>query len=268
MDPSAQACREVASTPTVTVALGHGAPQPGTQSAADPFGVWQLPESVTAVEQRYCFVAWPQTYAHGSWFDALDSVVGIAVSRETGPMAGMVEHQVAQCLVAAAGGHYAQPVAGEHLPWWVLQSPADLRRHLSAVGALLVLPELSRAVGGAEARHWDGVLGNEVRRAALRHTRAAARFGSATELDVLRQQAREATRLESTWSKFVFRLGLAALLPLGQGVGARYRLQWPHDWRELQPLQMTSGSLDWLIQACMTGFRLQGAHGPTLEGQA
>jgi hypothetical protein len=210
-----------------------------------------------ALERRYCFAAWPQTYAHVSWFEWLDQLVGMPVSREMGRAVGDAELAVAQALLKEFGVEYSQRVADDYVPLWVMQAHAAMRQHLSAVAALAVLPALKLAVSGAEVRHWDAVLGAGVRHVALLLGRTHPQAEPPTHATELRRQATAAAKTATDWDRFCYQIGLTALADHNAAVRARFGLAWPRSMRELAPLLLEDSVHDWLVAVCMLSTQLQ-----------
>jgi hypothetical protein len=219
----------------------------------------QLTIRLDAVEQRYCFAAWPQRTTHASWFEVLDKAVGIRVSRDSGRTVSEVEHLVAQALLRQVGASFFDRVADDYVPLWAMQAYATMRQHLSTVAALAVLPALKLAVGGAEARHWDSILGVGIRRAALLLSRTVSDIEPPVQALVLRRQAASAAKTAESWETFCFQLGLAALDDHKPGVCARFRLAWPQAMGEKAPLELESLTRNWLVDACLIATHVQKA---------
>lgn len=210
-----------------------------------------------SLERRYCFAAWPQTYAHASWFEWLDELVGMPVSRGCGRAVGSAEQAVAHALLKEVGVEYAWRVADDYVPLWAMQTHAPMRQHLCTIAALAVLPALKLAVSGAEVRHWDTVLGAGVRHVALLLGRTHPEAEPPTHATELRRQATMATKTAVAWETFSFRLGLAALADHNAAVHARLRLIWPRSMREEAPLPLEDSVHAWLVAACMLSTQLQ-----------
>lgn len=220
-----------------------------------------------AIERRYCFAAWPQTYTHASWFDVLDEAVGMAVSRDFGRTVGEAERTVAHALLQQAGIGYSHRVADDYVPLWVMQAHAPMRQHLSTIAALAVLPALKLAVSGAEARHWDTVLGAGVRHVALLLGRSHPQAEPPAHATELRRQATVAAKTAPTWEIFSFRVGLAALEGHNAAVRGRFRLIWPRSMRDEASLVLEDSVRSWLVDACMLPTQVQRAE-PPLRGLA
>lgn len=203
-----------------------------------------------SLEHRLCFAAWPQTFAHASWFECLDAMVGMKVSRTVGRQVAQAERAVASALLVLAGAEAPTGLADEALPLWAMQPHAPMHRHLSTVAALALLPALRSAVGGAQARQWDATLGAGVRQAALALARAHVQAEAPKHAEALRQQAMSAATDAKAWEAFCLQLGLAALADHDPGVLGRVRLAWPHGLRGLAPLALEDEVRAWLIGAC------------------
>jgi hypothetical protein len=215
-----------------------------------------------AIERRLCFSAWPQSTAHSSWFDVLDQVVGMPVSRNVGRTVGEAERAVADALLRQVGVDSSQRVADDYVPLWAMQGYAPMRQHLSTIAALAVLPALKLAVSGAEARHWDAVLGAGVRHVALLLVRTHPQAEPPTHATELRRQATVAAKSSQSWEAFSVQLGLAALSEQKQAVRARVRLAWPHALRDDAPLALEDSVQSWLVDACLLSTQLQRAGPP------
>ncbi len=237
--------------------------KPASPLHSDPYAASRL----DAVERRYCFAAWPQTYAHASWFDALDEAVGMAVSRDCGRTVGEVEKAVAHALLRQAGIDYSQRAADDYVPLWAMQAYAPMRQHLSTIAALAVLPALKLAVSGAEARHWDAVLGAGVRHVALLLGRSHPQAEPPPHATELRRQATAAAKTAPTWEIFSFRVGLTALESHNAAVRGRFRLIWPRSMRDQASLVLEDPVRSWLVDACMLSTQVQRAE-PPLRGLA
>ncbi len=217
---------------------------------------------VDAIERRFCFSAWPQTTAHPSWFDVLDDAVGMRVSRTCGRTVGEPERAVADALLWQVGVDSSQRVADDYVPLWAMQAHEPMRQHLSAIGALAVLPALKLAVSGAEVRHWDTVLGAGVRHVALLLARTHPQAELPAPAIDLRRQATVAAQSSHGWEVFCLRLGLSALSEQNQAVRARVRLAWPHALREQAPLALEEAVQSWLVEACLLATQLQRVEPP------
>ncbi len=218
-----------------------------------------------AIERRFCFSAWPQTTTHPSWFEVLDRLVGMRVSRNFGRTVGETERAVADALLRQVGVDSSQRVADDYVPLWAMQAHEPMRQHLSTIAALAVLPALKLAVSGAEARHWDAVLGAGVRHVALLLARThpqAEPPTHATHATELRRQATVAAKSAQSWEAFSFRLGLAALNEQKQAVRARVRLAWPHALRDEAPLVLEDAVQSWLVEACLLSTQVQRVERP------
>jgi hypothetical protein len=211
------------------------------------------------IERRFCFSAWPQTTTHTSWFEALDEAVGMRVSRNCGRAVGEPERAVADALLRQAGVDASHRVADEYVPLWAMQAYAPMRQHLSTIAALAVLPALKLAVSGAEARHWDAVLGAGVRHVALLLCRTHPESEPPAHATELRREATGAAKFAQSWEAFSLRLGLAALREQNQAVRARVRLAWPHALRDEAPLALEDSVQSWLVDACLLSTQLQRA---------
>lgn len=210
-----------------------------------------------AVGRRYCFAAWPQTFTHASWFDALDEAVGMAVSRDFGRTVGEAERAVAHALLQQVGTAYCQRVADDDVPMWAMQAHAPMCQHLSTIAALVVLPALKLAVSGAEARHWDTVLGVGVRHAAMLLGRSHPQIEPPPHAAELRRQATAAAKSALTWELFSFRVGLTALESHDAAVRGRFRLIWPRAMRDEASLVLEDSVHSWLVDACMLSTQVQ-----------
>lgn len=206
--------------------------------------------TVDAIERRYCFAAWPQAFAHASWFDVLDDTAGLPVSRRYGPESGLAERCVAQIMLSQVDASLSDRVADDCVPWWAMQPHEPMRRHLSAISALCVLPALRMAVGGAEVRQWDAVLGDQVRHVALLLGRTQAQAEPPADGLDLKRLSSTAAKSADTWSRFCLGLGLAALADHGAPVTARVRLAWPRALRDVEALEVSSASQSWVAAAC------------------
>lgn len=215
-----------------------------------------------AIERRFCFSAWPQTTTHPSWFEVLDREVGMRVSRHGGRAVGEAERAVADALLRLVGVDLSQRVADDYVPLWAMQAHASMRQHLATIAALTVLPALKLAVSGAEARHWDAVLGTGVRHVALLLGRTHAQAEPPSHATELRRQANSAAQSEASWEAFSFRLGLAALSEQKRAVRARVRLAWPHSLRDQAPLVLEDSVQTWLENACLFSTQLQRVEPP------
>lgn len=216
----------------------------------------RAPGQTDAIARRYCFAAWPQTCAHASWFAALDDAVGLKVSRDWGRWIGAEEQAVAQALLREAGADLSDRVAVDRVPLWAMQAHEPMRRHLSTVAALGVLPALRLAVRGADARQWDSVLGADVRHAALLLSRTNPEIEPPPQAGEFRRCVSAAAKTTGDWERFCLGLGLAALVDHGPAVHARVRLAWPHGLKRTQPLEAEEPVRAWLVEACMKAAQL------------
>jgi hypothetical protein len=229
----------------------------------------------SAVEQRFCFAAWPQAYAHASWLDALDAAVGLKVSRRADRQSGAAEQAVAKALlmqVGQAGVDVLDGVAIDRVPSWAMQRHAPMRRLLSMVAGLVVLPALQRVVGGEQSRHWDAVLGLQVRQDLLRMGRADGftdkQLALPSSVMSLVQLALAAAKTTPEWDGFCLHLGLAALAEYGAAVQARVRLAWPEAMRSTQPLAVDEAAHTWLVYACAAVEKWLALNAPAAKGGA
>jgi hypothetical protein len=208
------------------------------------------PSGVSAIERRFCFAAWPQAYAHSSWFERLEARLGMPVSRDSSRAAAGAEQAVALALLSEAGAGGTRPgVAIDALPDWLLEH-GQVQRRLSTAGALNLLPELMRAVSGETVRHWDAVLGPGVRLAALRLGSSRPPSSASAASLTVRQFALLAARTTAEWTRFCLCLGLTGLTALGAAVQARLRLAWPDALRDAQPWPGDEATLRW-VDACL-----------------
>lgn len=203
-----------------------------------------------AIARRFEFAAWPQAQAHPSWLAALASATGVPVASQWGPGAGPAALAVAQALLAEAGAPPGQRVPVDQLPRWALLPRDSLHSHLAAAGAINLLPELRAAVHGPAQRHWDALLGPELRRGTLRWCSRHLRAEVPAHARALRAPAQAAARSAEGWQAFCLAMSLAALAELGDAVAARMRLAWPHALRHTPALPLDSAALRWL-QACL-----------------
>lgn len=210
-----------------------------------------------AIARRYCFAAWPQAFAHASWFDVLDGAVGLTVSRETGRTVVGAEQAVAHALLKQVSVDFSQRVADEYVPLWAMQAHAPMRQHLSTIAAFALLPTLKLAISGVQAQHWDSVLGTGVRRAALLLARTHPNAEPPLHATGLRQHATVAAKTAVAWEAFTYRLGLAALKDQNAAVRARFRLIWPHAMRDEEPLELEDSVQFWLVDACLLSTQVQ-----------
>jgi len=217
----------------------------------------QTVSRLDAIERRFCFSAWPQTTTHPSWFEVLDGLVGMRVSRSIGRMVGEAERAVADALLRQVGVDLTHRVADDYVPLWAMQAHEPMRQHLSTIAALAVLPALKLAVSGAEARHWDAVLGAGVRHVALLLARTHPPSEPPTHATELRRQATAAAKSAQTWDVFCLRLGLAALSEQNAAVRSRVRLAWPYALRDEAPLSLEDSVHSWLVDACLLSTQLQ-----------
>jgi hypothetical protein len=145
-------------------------------------------------------------------------------------------------------------VAIDRVPSWAMQRHAPMRRLLSMVAGLVVLPALQRVVGGEQSRHWDAVLGLQVRQDLLRMGRADAcadkQLALPSSVMSLVQLALAAAKTSAEWGRFCLQLGLSALAQVGAAVQARVRLAWPEAMRSTQPLAVDEAARAWLVYAC------------------
>jgi hypothetical protein len=231
------------------------------------------------VEQRFCFAAWPQAYAHASWLNALDAAVGLQGSRRADRQSGAAEQAVAKALlvqVGQAGVDVLDGVAIDRVPSWAMQRHAPMRRLLSMVAGLVVLPALQRVVGGEQSRHWDAVLGLQVRQDLLRMGRADGRADGCTDKQLalpssvmsLVQLALAAAKTTPEWDRFCLQLGLSALAQVGVAVQARVRLAWPDAMRGTQSLAVDEAAHAWLVYACAAVEKWLALNAPAAKGGA
>jgi hypothetical protein len=223
----------------------------------------------SAVEQRFCFAAWPQAYAHASWLDALDAAVGLKVSRRADRQSGAAEQAVAKALlvqVGQAGIDVLDGVAIDHVPLWAMQRHAPMRRLLSMVAGLVVLPALQRVVGGEQSRHWDAVLGLQVRQDLLRIGLADTQLALPSSVLSLVQLALASAKTTPEWDKFCLQLGLSTLAEYGAAVQARVRLAWPEAMRGTQPLAVDEAAHAWLVYACAAVAKWLVLNAPSGDG--
>lgn len=206
--------------------------------------------ALDAIARRFEFAAWPQAHVHPSWLAALASATGVPVAGQWGPGAGPAALAVAQALLAEAGAPPGQRVPVDQLPRWALLPREGLHRHLAAAGAINLLPELRAAVHGPALRHWDTLLGPELRRGTLRWCSRHLRAEAPAHARALRTPAQAAARSAEGWQAFCLAMSLAALDELGDAVAARMRLAWPHALRHTPALPLDSAALRWL-QACL-----------------
>jgi hypothetical protein len=209
------------------------------------------PYQLDAMERRFGFAAWPQACAHGSWFEALDALVGLKVSRQHGPSSGVAEQAVAQALLAQVGCDVQTKVDIDCVPLWAMQAHGVMRRHLSSVAGLVVLPALKRVVNGEQIRLWDAVLGVQVRQDVLRLGRIDIELELPSTAQGLYALALAAAKTTVDWDKFCLQLGLTALAPYGSAVTARVRLAWPHALSKTAPLVVDESTQTWLVRTCM-----------------
>jgi hypothetical protein len=210
----------------------------------------RTPRCLESVHRWLEFAAWPQARAELSWFQWLDTATGMTVSRGWGRNAGGAEQAVARALLAEAGTAGSQGLMIDTVPLWVTQASPLLRRHVSTVAALNLLPELRLAVRGDVTRQWDTVLGGEVRPTALLLCQTNFPANPPAHAELLRQQALSASSSSAAWDLFCLRLGLAALAEHGQAISARLRLAWPHALRHAEPLAANAAARSWL-EACV-----------------
>jgi hypothetical protein len=225
----------------------------------------------SAVEQRFCFAAWPQGYAHASRFEALDAAVGLKVSRRADRQSGAAEQAVAKALlvqVGQAGVDVLDAVTIDHVPSWAMQRHAPMRRLLSMVAGLVVLPALQRVVGGEQSRHLDAVLGLQVRQDLLRMGRADKQLALPSSVLSLVQLALSATKTTPEWDGFCLQLGLTALAECGPAVQARVRLAWPDAMRSAKPLAVDEAARAWLVYACAAVEKWLATNAPSAQGSA
>jgi hypothetical protein len=216
----------------------------------------ELQDRFEATARRLAFAAWPQTYAHPSWFDELDAAVGLPVSRRSGRDVGPAEQAVAQVLLGRVGAGLHDRVGDESVPSWAMQAHRSMRDMLSVVAALSVLPLWRLAVSAADVGQWDAVLGVGVRHAALRLWKTDPRLEPpAAASALLRLNAREASATAADWERFCLRLGLTALATYSAGVRARVRLAWPAVLRDTEPLPSAEGLHRWVAEACEQASR-------------
>jgi hypothetical protein len=223
------------------------------------------PSQLDAIERGYCFAAWPQTYAHASWLDVLDDAVGLRVSRACGRTAGVAEQAVAQALLKEVGASASERVALDRVPLWAMQTHAYMRKHLSTVAALSVVPALKLAVSGAEARHWDAILGSDVRQAAMLLSHSNPEVLPPPQAAGFRQLASSAAKTADEWERFCLSLGLTVLASHHPTVCARVRLAWPRALRHVEPLATVQVVRSWLNRACTRAAQLLRADPPSRE---
>jgi hypothetical protein len=209
------------------------------------------PLQLDAIERRFGFVAWPQACAHASWFEALDALVGLKVSRQHGPSSGVAEQAVAQALLVQVGCDVQTKVDIDCVPLWAMHAHGVMRRHLSSVAGLLVLPALKRVVNGEQIRLWDAVLGVQVRQDVLRLGRIDTELELPSAAQGLYGLALAAAKTAVDWGKFCLQLGLTALAPYGAAVSARVRLAWPQALSKTAPLVVDESTRVWLAHTCM-----------------
>ncbi|MDT7836048.1 SctK family type III secretion system sorting platform protein [Aquabacterium sp. OR-4] len=198
------------------------------------------------IAQRFQFAAWPQARVHASWLDALTQASGVPVTAGWGADAGPAALAVARALLAEAGAPAGQRVPVDQVPAWALQDAAALQRQLSVAGALNLLPELRAAVHGEAIRHWDRVLGTDIRRSTLRWCQLHLSVEVPPHARGVRHMAQAAARQPDSWQGFCLAMALAGLGDLGEAVSARMRLVWPHSLRATPPLPLDVQALRWL----------------------
>jgi hypothetical protein len=209
-----------------------------------------------AIGRRFAFAAWPQMYAHPSWFDELDDAVGLTVSRRCGRDSGPAEQAVAQALLACVGAALSDRVIDESVPLWATRAHRPMRNTLSVVAGLSVLPQWRLAVSATDTRHWDEVLGAGVRHTALRLWKADPRMEPPAAATDLRETARVASAAAADWERLCLRLGLTALSTHSAEVTSRVRLAWPTVLRDTEPLTPVEGLQSWAAEACEQAARL------------
>ena len=204
-----------------------------------------------AIEQRYFFAAWPQAFVHSTWMDLLDRAVGLKLSRRFGACIGLPEEAVAQALLSQVGVVRAARFAVDQVPTWAMRTHAAMRRHLSTVAALSVVPALKLTVSGAQARQWDEVLGAGVRQHALKLCQTDPHLLPPPQAPGFLQSGPSASKTPHDWEQFCLSLALAALMQLGSAVCARVRLAWPVAYRLVEPLAVNEAEQSWLGAVCM-----------------
>lgn len=211
------------------------------------------PAALDEVWRRYFFAAWPQAYAHPSWMDALEAATGLRLPRgPAGAAAGLAEQALAHALLGEVGACLSDPVPVDRVPAWAMQGHGPMRRHLSAVAALGILPALTLTVKGGEVRQWDAVLGAGVRQAALCAWRALPEtIAPPPRARGLLRAASAAAGSPAEWERFSLGLGLAAVAECGEPVRSRIRLAWPRDLRDVAPFAVEATVQRWLARACL-----------------
>jgi hypothetical protein len=220
------------------------------------------PDPIDAIGRRFAFAAWPQMVAHPSWFDELDAIVGLPVSRRCGRDTGLAEQAVARALLECVGAGSSDQRIDESVPLWALRAHRPMRNTLSTVAALCVLPLWRQAVRSADVQRWDAVLGVGVRHAAVRLWRDDPRLKPPAAADALLQQTRAAAAAAPAWERLCLGLALTALAHHGSEVRARVRLAWPVALRDVEPLGPVDGLQAWAADACERAARQlhAGAH--------
>jgi hypothetical protein len=142
-------------------------------------------------------------------------------------------------------------VAIDRVPAWAMQRHVAMRLHLSTVAALSVLPALKLSVSGAEARHWDVVLGMGVRQAALRMHRENLQIAQSMHASGFSRSALVAAKASLDWDRFCLAMGLTALAECGAAVCARVKLAWPVSFQHVEPLGVGESDKHWIVAACM-----------------
>lgn len=210
----------------------------------------RAPRRLDTINRWLEFAAWPQARADVSWFEWLDDASGMKVSRAWGRDAGGAEQAVAAALLVEAGAVPSEDLMIDRVPLWATQASPSLRRHVSTVAAVNLLPELRLAVRGNVTRQWDTVLGAEARPTALQLCQTDFPADPPAHAEPLRRQALSAATRPDAWDLFCLRLGLLALAERGPAVAARLRLAWPHVLRHVQPLAVNAAACCWL-EACL-----------------
>lgn len=220
------------------------------EAPADSGAATALPRlPMDLIEQRLAFSAWPQARVHPSWLQALSLASGVPASPAWGAGHGPAARAVADALLIEAGAAPASAaprIPIDRVPAWALQPPDRLQRQLSTAGALNLLPELRAVVRGEAIRHWDAVLGPDVRRNTLRWCVQNLKVDAPPHARSLRSQAQAAARTPDGWQAFCQAMALAALAELGEAVQLRMRLLWPHAQRHVAALALEPAATRWL----------------------